>query len=111
MGKVFAQRPGQARSAERDLSLVERALRPAPADPNQLLERTTETSRLHGCATEVAETGKGGLALVFGEAGIGKSSLLRQFCSALPRRFTVLWGACDPLYTPRPLGPLIQPAD
>jgi len=40
-----------------------------------------------------------------GEAGIGKSSLLQEF-SKLQRRARVLWGACDALFTPRPLSPL-----
>ena len=48
--------------------------------------------------------------LAFGEAGIGKTALLRQFYSEMPRRFTTLWGTCDPLFTPRPLGPLLEPA-
>jgi DNA-binding CsgD family transcriptional regulator/tetratricopeptide (TPR) repeat protein len=79
--------------------------------PGGLLERTDELSTLHGCASEVAETAHGQFALVYGEAGIGKTALLRQFCGALPRRFTVLWGACDPLFAPRPLGPLLAPAE
>lgn len=76
----------------------------------ELFERTAELSQLHDCAADAADTRRGRLALVFGEAGIGKTALLRQFRSALPRRFTVLWGACDPLFTPRPLGPLLEPA-
>jgi DNA-binding CsgD family transcriptional regulator/tetratricopeptide (TPR) repeat protein len=101
----------EARSAARDHSLVERAVTPAAQDPNQLLERTTEVSRLHECAAEVAATREGRVALIFGEAGIGKTSLLREFRSTLPARFTVLVGACDPLFTPRPLGPLMEPAN
>ncbi|WP_432834877.1 ATP-binding protein [Dactylosporangium sp. CA-092794] len=46
----------------------------------------------------------GRIALVAGEAGIGKSSLVRAF--AADRRGRVWQGACDPLVTPRPLGPL-----
>ena len=79
--------------------------------PGGLLERADELSKLHRCVSEVAETAQGRVALVYGEAGIGKTALLRQFRSALPRRFTVLWGVCDPLFTPRPLGPLLAPAD
>ena len=76
-----------------------------------LFERARELSRLHECASAAAETRSGGVVLVYGEAGIGKTALLRQFRSALPRRFSVLWGACDPLFTPRPLGPLLEPAE
>ena len=64
---------------------------------------------LHGLAAEMAATGRGGVAIVSGEAGVGKTALLRQFRSELPRRVTVVWGSCDPLFTPRPLGPLLEP--
>lgn len=75
-----------------------------------LLERGDELGLLHGCAAEVAANGRGQIVLVFGEAGIGKTALLRQFRGELPRRVTALWGSCDPLFTPRPLGPLLDPA-
>src|SRR5690242_9836844 len=76
-----------------------------------LLERTRELSGLHQCASDAAETRSGRVSLVYGEAGIGKTALLRRFRSTLPRRFTVLSGACDPLFTPRPLGPLLEAAE
>ncbi|MFZ0324118.1 MAG: AAA family ATPase, partial [Actinomycetes bacterium] len=53
-----------------------------------------------------AAAGRGHLALVHGEIGIGKSALAREFSDVASRRATVLWGACDPLSSPRPLGPL-----
>jgi DNA-binding CsgD family transcriptional regulator/tetratricopeptide (TPR) repeat protein len=46
----------------------------------------------------------GRLVLIGGEAGVGKTALVRAFTH--DRR--VLWGACDPLHTPRPLGPLVD---
>jgi DNA-binding CsgD family transcriptional regulator/tetratricopeptide (TPR) repeat protein len=46
----------------------------------------------------------GRLILVGGEAGVGKTALVREFTEGRP----VLWGACDPLHTPRPLGPLVD---
>jgi DNA-binding CsgD family transcriptional regulator len=53
-----------------------------------------------------AVTTRGGcIALLGGEAGIGKSSLLHEFSNLQPRA-RVLWGACDALFTPRPLSPL-----
>ena len=49
----------------------------------------------------------GGLvALVEGEAGIGKTAVLQEFCAQQRRVGRVLWGACDALFTPRPLAPL-----
>ena len=50
---------------------------------------------------------RAGWCLVSGEAGIGKTALLEEF----ERRSTGtrwLWGACDGLLTPRPLGPLFD---
>src|SRR6202158_5837281 len=52
-----------------------------------------------------ASEGGGCIALVGGEAGIGKTSLLHEFSKHL-RKTRVLWGACDSLFTPRPLAPL-----
>jgi len=46
-------------------------------------------------------------SLISGEAGVGKSALVRAFCSdAVHDR--VLVGACDGLRTPRPLGPIVD---
>jgi DNA-binding CsgD family transcriptional regulator len=44
-----------------------------------------------------------------GEAGVGKTSLVRSF-AAKDRSRRVLFGTCDPLETPRPLGPLLDMA-
>ena len=75
-----------------------------------LLERSDELGALHGLIAEMAASGAGGVAIVSGEAGVGKTALLRQFRGELPRRVTALWGSCDALFTPRPLGPLLEPA-
>ncbi len=50
--------------------------------------------------------GEGRAVLIGGEAGIGKTALVEQFTRAALPAARVLWGACDPLFTPRPLGPL-----
>ncbi len=48
---------------------------------------------------------RGRMVLVAGEAGIGKTAVVRAFCDAAPAQVRVLFGACDPLFTPRALGP------
>jgi DNA-binding CsgD family transcriptional regulator/tetratricopeptide (TPR) repeat protein len=48
----------------------------------------------------------GGINLVAGEAGAGKTSLVRAFIESLDQTTLVIQGACDPLTTPRPLSPL-----
>ena len=70
-----------------------------------LLERERELDTLQRLASR-AGAGVGGMALVLGEAGIGKSSLLQAFAAPLQTRFMVLQGACEDLSTPRVLGPL-----
>ena len=52
-----------------------------------------------------AVAGQGSVVLVAGEAGIGKTVLLRAFVERLTKA-QPLWGMCDSLSTPRPLGPL-----
>jgi DNA-binding CsgD family transcriptional regulator len=74
-----------------------------------LLERADDLSALGERLNAVAESGQGRLVLVSGEAGVGKTTIVRLFCSGRDAR--VLWGDCDPLYTPRPLGPLYAMAD
>ena len=58
-----------------------------------------------------ARAGTGGLALVMAEPGGGKTSLVKEFARSLAGQTTVLWGACDPLAMPRPLGPLLDVSD
>ncbi len=71
-----------------------------------LLERAEPLDQLGRLMTEAA-SGHGRLALLGGEAGVGKTSLVRRFTRGLPRGVRTLWGGCDPLSLPRPLGPLI----
>jgi DNA-binding CsgD family transcriptional regulator/tetratricopeptide (TPR) repeat protein len=72
----------------------------------QLLEREAPLALLAGYADE-ARRGAGRLVLVAGEAGVGKSALVEQLHHDLPDA-RWLWGACDGLFTPRPLGPLFD---
>jgi DNA-binding CsgD family transcriptional regulator/tetratricopeptide (TPR) repeat protein len=70
----------------------------------ELLERTVALAKLAG---ELAATGQGGrVVLVTGEAGIGKSALVKRFQQLRSGDATFVLGACDPLLTPRALGPL-----
>jgi DNA-binding CsgD family transcriptional regulator len=39
---------------------------------------------------------------------VGKTSLVRRFCESRHRSVRVLSGACEPLTTPRPLGPFVD---
>jgi ATP/maltotriose-dependent transcriptional regulator MalT len=79
----------------------------ADAHPMTLLEREPALEALAAALGEAAG-GEGRVALVYGEAGIGKTSLVDHFTrarsGAAPAR--TLWGACDSLHTPRPLGPV-----
>ena len=71
-----------------------------------LLERKTALDALAEIAAQ-ARGGEGRLVLVEGEAGVGKSALLEQFTRDLPDS-RLLSGACDGMFTPRPLGPLFD---
>lgn len=73
----------------------------------KLLEREGPLRDLEDLAIR-ATTGEGGVALIRGEAGIGKTSLLRAFTSSQAGRARILWGGCDPLFTPQPLGPVVE---
>jgi DNA-binding CsgD family transcriptional regulator/tetratricopeptide (TPR) repeat protein len=70
--------------------------------PVELLERDDERAGMQAALDE--SRGAGRIVVVAGEAGIGKTTLVASVCGdGRPGR--VLWGACDPLVTPRPLGP------
>jgi predicted ATPase len=71
-----------------------------------LLERSGQLSALGGALAAVAASGPGRIVLVAGEAGVGKTALLRRFCAGVNGSARVLWAGCDPLFTPRPLGPV-----
>src|SRR5690349_18762079 len=71
----------------------------------ELLERDAPVAVLAGLAAEGAR-GSGRLVFVGGEAGIGKSSLVRAFEAAVPPGTAVRTGWCDSLGAPRVLGPL-----
>jgi ATP/maltotriose-dependent transcriptional regulator MalT len=76
----------------------------------ELLERESALELLAQAVAD-ATIGGGSLVLVEGEAGVGKTALLRRFVDLNGGETRTLWGACDPLFTPRPLGPFVDVAE
>jgi ATP/maltotriose-dependent transcriptional regulator MalT len=74
----------------------------------RLLERSEQLAVLEACFEEVRNGAVGSLVLLRGEAGIGKTALARQFCDYRSPPSLVLWGASEPLFTPRPLAPFAE---
>lgn len=70
-----------------------------------LLERDGLLTELGEHAASAAE-GAGRLVFVGGEAGVGKTSLVRAFADSQASSSVLLSGACDPMSVPRPLGPV-----
>jgi len=70
----------------------------------ELIERAGFLSQLQSKFDAI--DGEGHCILVSGEAGIGKTSLVRAFCRAQKGEYNVYQGTCDALFTPRPLAPL-----
>jgi DNA-binding CsgD family transcriptional regulator len=76
-----------------------------------LLERSAQLSALgESLDTVIAET-RGRAVLIGGEAGVGKTALIREFCDQRRDSARILWGACDGLLTPGPLEPLFDVAE
>jgi DNA-binding CsgD family transcriptional regulator/tetratricopeptide (TPR) repeat protein len=73
----------------------------------ELLEREVFLRSLADYEAEAA-AGDGRLVLVAGEAGIGKTALVRAFTDSHDLTGLAAWGSCDGLFTPRPLGPLFD---
>jgi DNA-binding CsgD family transcriptional regulator/tetratricopeptide (TPR) repeat protein len=74
----------------------------------ELLERASQLVALEEQLASVGRGSHGRLVLMRGEAGVGKTALLRRFCDEQTRSTRVLWGSCDALFTPRPLGPFLD---
>lgn len=71
----------------------------------ELLERDGPRALLEATYNRVRSR-EGAVVLVSGEAGVGKTTFVTHFAEAQRAQARVLWGACDPLFTPRPLGPV-----
>ncbi|HYI73680.1 MAG TPA: AAA family ATPase [Gaiellaceae bacterium] len=72
-----------------------------------LLERASAQADLDA-DLERARLGLGRVVLVAGEAGVGKTTLVRGFAERHEQEVRVVWGACEALFTPRPLGPVYE---
>ncbi|HQR56713.1 MAG TPA: AAA family ATPase, partial [Burkholderiaceae bacterium] len=72
----------------------------------ELVEREQALQSLRTGLQEAVVHGR--VALVAGEAGIGKTSVLRAAAREHAGRGPVWWGICDALETPSPLAPLLD---
>jgi DNA-binding CsgD family transcriptional regulator len=72
----------------------------------ELVEREQALKSLREALQEASVRGR--VALVAGEAGIGKTSVLRAAAREHQARGPVWWGICDALETPSPLAPLFD---
>lgn len=70
-----------------------------------ILERDDLLHTLSGYL-ELAGKGTGSFVFLDGEAGAGKTTVAREAAERAGSKTLVLTGQCDPLTTPRPLGPL-----
>jgi DNA-binding CsgD family transcriptional regulator len=77
---------------------------------SELLERSRQFAALGESLGAVLGGSRGRLVLVGGEAGVGKTALVSRFCEERGWSPRILWSDCDALFTPRPLGPLLDVA-
>jgi DNA-binding CsgD family transcriptional regulator/tetratricopeptide (TPR) repeat protein len=82
-----------------------------PAAADALLERASFLELLENALAAAGSSGSGSMILLGGEAGVGKTVLLRSFSAHHRDEATSLWGACDALFTPRALAPLLVIAE
>ena len=94
-------------SAFRPLAMLD----PLMAGSVELLERSDPLSALDDSLEAVIAGAAGTLVLVGGEAGVGKTVLLQAFCERRRDSARILWGACEALLTPGPLGPFFDLAE
>ena len=73
-----------------------------------LLERASQLDALEQHLEAVLRSGHGRLVLLGGEAGVGKTALVRGFCGPHSSTVGCVSGSCDALFTPRPLGPILD---
>jgi len=74
-----------------------------------LLERDAELAALGQRLDALCIGGSpGGCVLLSGEAGVGKTTVLRAAARRADRRVDWLWGTCEPMLSPTPLGSLVD---
>lgn len=88
-------------------------IQPATNDPDDsLLERESELAQLRERIDALRGAEPCGVCvLLSGEAGGGKTSLLAEAARRAGRDVEWLWGACEPMLSPQPLGALIDLLD
>ena len=72
----------------------------------ELLERAAFLNTLRSQFQNLSSREEGHCIFINGEAGIGKTSLLKAFCRDLKTYCHIYQGTCDALFTPRPMAPL-----
>jgi DNA-binding CsgD family transcriptional regulator len=72
----------------------------------ELVERDEFLNILQSQFQNISEKEEGHCVFISGEAGIGKTSLLKAFYRELKTRCNIYQGTCDALFTPRPMAPL-----
>lgn len=80
------------------------------AEDRLLLEREEGLAVLARALDLVQTSGEGRAVFVAGEAGVGKTTLVRRFGRSV-RGARFFWGGCDPLATPAPLAPFLDVTD
>ncbi len=76
-------------------------------EPVSLVEREEQLASLF----DLADAGTGNAVLLSGEAGFGKTSLLRAFLGGLDHRHRILEAACEPVGIPTAFSPLFDLLD
>ena len=76
-------------------------------EPVSLVEREEQLASLH----DLANGDAGSAVLLSGEAGYGKTSLLRAFLGGLDHRHRILAAACEPVGIPTAFSPLFDLLD
>ena len=121
MERILGEELGIAPGAEA-VALLEQAMKARPRPPvthaprprsrinETLVERDRELAALRRVVRIVMRSGRGAVVAISGEAGSGKSALVRAFVDELDD-MVVAMGGCDDLLAPRSLGPFHDMAD